>query len=152
MSKARKPRTVEGYKTRISEVETELEKVQTLLAGLTEVDDDYDPTIEKVTDLEIQLAILKDGLAELENSGSSFDSSDEDVQQDEPEKAAQPKEKVTEDSLLGKSALVRCANEYNVMVNPFNPNVKIVGHSITEITVDAWTEAQIKAGILVARL
>lgn len=136
-----KPRTLKGYKARITEVEAELEQAKALLKDITEVDDEYDSVIEKITELEIQLATLNEGM-------EAIDKGDE-----VPEPEPKPKKEKTEaDSLLGKSALVRCASEANVMVNPFNPNVKIVGHSITEVVVDSWMEAQIKAGILVARL
>lgn len=134
-----KPRTLKGYKTRITEVGAELEQAKVLLKDITEVDDEYDNVIEKITELEIQLATLNEGMVAMDKGDETPEPEPE---QDKPEAG----------SLLGKSALVRCARETNVMVNPFNPNVKIVGHSITEVVVDSWMEAQIKAGILVARL
>lgn len=146
MTKTRAPRTIKGFQTRITEVLELITEAQEELNGLTDLDDGYADKVAELTQLEVELASLESGLDKL---ASATDNEDEPSEDNTPED--KPQETKKSSSRLGQAGLVRCASETNYMVNPFNPSVKFVGHSVTETVIDKWVQAQIDAGILVLR-
>lgn len=151
-----KPRTLKGFDQRMAAVKADIEKTKETLNGLKEGQKGFDEAVEVLANLEVELGVLELDRAKLADSGTSsedkedFLSEDSRLTEDGPTNTA-PKEKDKPNSLLGKAVMVRCASEKNFMVNPFNPNVKIVGHTITETVADGWILAQVAAGILVIR-
>lgn len=151
-----KPRTLKGFDQRMAAVKADIEKTKETLNGLKEGQKGFDEAVEALANLEVELGVLELDRAKLADSGTSsedkedFLSEDGPLTEDGPINTA-PKEKAKPNALLGKAVMVRCASEKNFMVNPFNPNVKIVGHTITETVADGWILAQVAAGILVIR-
>lgn len=151
-----KPRTLKGFDQRMAAVKADIEKTKETLNGLKEGQKGFDEAVEALANLEVELGVLELDRAKLADSGASsedkedFLSEDSPLTEDGPINTA-PKEKAKPNALLGKAVMVRCASEKNFMVNPFNPNVKIVGHTITETVADGWILAQVAAGILVIR-
>lgn len=151
-----KPRTLKGFDQRTAAVKADIEKTKETLNGLKEGQKGFDEAVEVLANLEVELGVLELDRAKLVDSGTSpedkedFLSEDGLLAEDGPTSDA-PKGRAKPNALLGKAVMVRCTSEKNFMVNPFNPNVKIVGHTITETVADGWILAQVAAGILVIR-
>lgn len=152
------PRTVKGFNSRIAAVKTELEDKTTQLSQVEAGTEDHDTLIGEIAELEVELRVLNDGLAELEKAGGTGDDEDEDGSTKEPssgagdnqtQASAKPEpEEVKKEHKVGDVEMVSCTSPDNMMVNPYDHNKRFVGLSWAEVVLDKWIIAQAKAGIL----